>query len=183
MNSPTVALTDAKVIDGTGRPAQLHQTVLLQNGRIVQVGAMKKVKVPVLVLPFGGPRSKLLRESGASRGSGTATGCSRLTWLGSASTSTGPRACAAAPDGHSITPAAQATRAAAKPFAVMFPDPPPPNSRIVFRAVSGRFQLAGGRITSASRRPSRGSARSTSRRSPRAWRPSPRSPPSRLLRP
>ncbi|MFC7666885.1 amidohydrolase family protein [Hymenobacter humi] len=46
VNAPTVALTDAKVIDGTGRPAQLHQTVLLQNGRIVQVGPAKKVKVP-----------------------------------------------------------------------------------------------------------------------------------------
>ncbi|WP_139921360.1 amidohydrolase [Hymenobacter sp. DG01] len=46
VNSPTVALTDAKVIDGTGRPAQLHQTVVLRQGRIVQVGPMKKVKVP-----------------------------------------------------------------------------------------------------------------------------------------
>ncbi|ALW84581.1 hypothetical protein AUC43_05470 [Hymenobacter sedentarius] len=46
VNAPTVALTDAKVIDGTGKPAQLHQTVLLQKGRIVQVGPMKKVKVP-----------------------------------------------------------------------------------------------------------------------------------------
>ncbi|MDB5236005.1 MAG: hypothetical protein JWR44_2998 [Hymenobacter sp.] len=46
VNAPSVALTDAKVIDGTGRSAQLHQTVLLQNGRIVQVGPMKKVKVP-----------------------------------------------------------------------------------------------------------------------------------------
>ena len=46
VNAPTVALTDAKVIDGTGRPAQLHQTVVLSQGRIVQVGPMKKVKVP-----------------------------------------------------------------------------------------------------------------------------------------
>ncbi|GAB2787283.1 amidohydrolase family protein [Hymenobacter latericoloratus] len=46
VNSPTVALTDAKVIDGTGRPAQLHQTVVLRQGRIVQVGPAKKVKVP-----------------------------------------------------------------------------------------------------------------------------------------
>ncbi|WP_375436091.1 amidohydrolase family protein [uncultured Hymenobacter sp.] len=41
-----IALTDAKVIDGTGRPALLHQTVLLEGSRIVQVGAAKKVKVP-----------------------------------------------------------------------------------------------------------------------------------------
>ncbi|OGX82717.1 amidohydrolase family protein [Hymenobacter glacialis] len=46
VNAPTVALTDAKVLDGTGRPALLHQTVLLQNGRITQVGPLKKVKVP-----------------------------------------------------------------------------------------------------------------------------------------
>ncbi|OGX81110.1 hypothetical protein BEN47_19435 [Hymenobacter lapidarius] len=46
VDAPTVALTDAKVIDGTGRPAQLHQTVLVQNGRITQVGPLKKVKVP-----------------------------------------------------------------------------------------------------------------------------------------
>ena len=46
VNAPTVALTDAKVLDGTGRPALLHQTVLLQNGRITRVGPLKKVKVP-----------------------------------------------------------------------------------------------------------------------------------------
>ncbi|AMJ64571.1 amidohydrolase family protein [Hymenobacter sp. PAMC 26628] len=46
VNAPVVALTDAKVIDGTGRPALLHQTVLLRGGRIEQVGPSKKVKVP-----------------------------------------------------------------------------------------------------------------------------------------
>jgi len=46
VSAPVVALTDAKVIDGTGRPAQLHQTVVLRNGRIEQVGPSKKVKVP-----------------------------------------------------------------------------------------------------------------------------------------
>jgi adenine deaminase len=46
VSAPVVALTDAKVIDGTGRPALLHQTVLLRDGRIEQVGAAKKVKVP-----------------------------------------------------------------------------------------------------------------------------------------
>jgi len=46
VSAPVVALTDAKVIDGTGRPALLHQTVLLRNGRIEQVGPTKKVKVP-----------------------------------------------------------------------------------------------------------------------------------------
>lgn len=46
VSAPVVALTDAKVIDGTGRPALLHQTVVLRNGRIEQVGPLKKVKVP-----------------------------------------------------------------------------------------------------------------------------------------
>ncbi|MBC6605684.1 amidohydrolase family protein [Hymenobacter sp. BT188] len=46
VQEPSVALVDAKVIDGTGRPALLHQTVLLNQGRIVQVGPVKKVKVP-----------------------------------------------------------------------------------------------------------------------------------------
>jgi imidazolonepropionase-like amidohydrolase len=46
VQAPVVALVDAKVIDGTGRPAQLHQTVVLRQGRIVQVGPVKKVKVP-----------------------------------------------------------------------------------------------------------------------------------------
>ncbi|QIL75050.1 amidohydrolase family protein [Hymenobacter sp. HDW8] len=46
VQDPSVALVDAKVIDGTGRPALLHQTVLLKQGRIVQVGPVKKVKVP-----------------------------------------------------------------------------------------------------------------------------------------
>ncbi|WP_382312409.1 amidohydrolase family protein [Hymenobacter bucti] len=46
VSAPVVALTDAKVIDGTGRPALLHQTVLLRDGRIEQVGPSKKVKVP-----------------------------------------------------------------------------------------------------------------------------------------
>ncbi|MDJ0367432.1 amidohydrolase family protein [Hymenobacter sp. H14-R3] len=46
VSAPVVALTDAKVIDGTGRSALLHQTVVLRNGRIEQVGPFKKVKVP-----------------------------------------------------------------------------------------------------------------------------------------
>ncbi|GHA58855.1 amidohydrolase family protein [Pontibacter akesuensis] len=41
-----IALTDAKVIDGTGKPAKAHQTVILRDGKIEQVGDTKKVKVP-----------------------------------------------------------------------------------------------------------------------------------------
>lgn len=41
-----IALTDATVIDGTGKPAKAHQTVILRDGKIEQVGDAKKVKVP-----------------------------------------------------------------------------------------------------------------------------------------
>ncbi|WP_229962423.1 amidohydrolase family protein [Pontibacter silvestris] len=42
----TIALTDAKVIDGTGKPAKLQQTVIIKDGRIEQIGNAKKVRVP-----------------------------------------------------------------------------------------------------------------------------------------
>jgi imidazolonepropionase-like amidohydrolase len=46
VSEPTVAITDVTLIDGTGKPAKLHQTVLFSNGHIQQVGDAKKVKVP-----------------------------------------------------------------------------------------------------------------------------------------
>jgi imidazolonepropionase-like amidohydrolase len=46
VNAKVLALTDAKVIDGTGKPARLHQTVILRDGRIEQIGDSKKVKLP-----------------------------------------------------------------------------------------------------------------------------------------
>ncbi|QDA59207.1 amidohydrolase family protein [Hymenobacter jejuensis] len=46
VKAASVALTDVKVIDGTGKPARLHQTVLLRDGLIAQVGPVKKVKIP-----------------------------------------------------------------------------------------------------------------------------------------
>ena len=45
-DAPVIALTDAKLIDGTGKPARLHQTVILMNGRITEVGAAAQVTVP-----------------------------------------------------------------------------------------------------------------------------------------
>lgn len=43
---PVIALTHAKVIDGTGRPAAVDQTVLIENGRISEVGKSGDVKLP-----------------------------------------------------------------------------------------------------------------------------------------
>jgi imidazolonepropionase-like amidohydrolase len=41
-----LAITHVTVIDGTGRAPQADQTVLIATGRIVAVGASKKIKVP-----------------------------------------------------------------------------------------------------------------------------------------
>lgn len=46
INAPVIALTDAKVIDGTGKPAKVHQTVVVTNGRITETGQDKDVKIP-----------------------------------------------------------------------------------------------------------------------------------------
>jgi imidazolonepropionase-like amidohydrolase len=44
--SATVALTGARVIDGTGRPPRDQATILIVNGRIESVGAGADVKIP-----------------------------------------------------------------------------------------------------------------------------------------
>ncbi len=44
--SGTIALTDATVIDGTGAPAKEHQTLLLQNDRIMAIGEAATLSVP-----------------------------------------------------------------------------------------------------------------------------------------
>ncbi len=46
VNSASIALVDAKVIDGTGGPAKLHQTILINNGIITAVGNNTDVNVP-----------------------------------------------------------------------------------------------------------------------------------------
>ena len=46
VKAKVVAITDVKLIDGTGRPAQAHQTVVFEDGRITQVGKAGKIKVP-----------------------------------------------------------------------------------------------------------------------------------------
>ena len=42
----TVALTNAKVIDGTGAPAMMNQTILIEGDRITAVGPSGSVRVP-----------------------------------------------------------------------------------------------------------------------------------------
>ena len=46
VSEPVVALTNVRVIDGTGAAVRENQTVVIQNGRIAQVGPARQVQVP-----------------------------------------------------------------------------------------------------------------------------------------
>ena len=46
VTAPVVALTHARVIDGTGAPAKLDQTVVIQNGNIVALGPSASTQAP-----------------------------------------------------------------------------------------------------------------------------------------
>jgi predicted amidohydrolase YtcJ len=46
VRADTFALTDVKVIDGTGGPAKDHQTILVENGRIIRVGDKNAIQIP-----------------------------------------------------------------------------------------------------------------------------------------
>jgi imidazolonepropionase-like amidohydrolase len=46
VDAPVVALTHARVIDGTGAPARDDQTVVIRNGAIAEVGDTSRVKAP-----------------------------------------------------------------------------------------------------------------------------------------
>ena len=46
VDSPVVALTHARVIDGTGGPARDDQTLIIRDGRIAALGASRSVAVP-----------------------------------------------------------------------------------------------------------------------------------------
>ena len=43
---PVVALTNVRVVDGTGRAPMESQTIVIQNGRIASVGPAAQAKVP-----------------------------------------------------------------------------------------------------------------------------------------
>src|SRR5687767_6196595 len=45
-DAPVIALTHVKVIDGTGKPAQDDQTIVIDNGRITAVGKSSDVRPP-----------------------------------------------------------------------------------------------------------------------------------------
>ena len=45
-DAPTIVLQHARVIDGTGAPVRTDQTVVIENGRIAQVGDAAVVQVP-----------------------------------------------------------------------------------------------------------------------------------------
>src|SRR2546423_14922635 len=46
IDTPVVALTHARVIDGTGAPARNDQTLIIRDGRIAQLGAFTSVAIP-----------------------------------------------------------------------------------------------------------------------------------------
>ena len=56
VKADTIALTDATVIDGTGSPAKPHQTLIIINGRIAQLGKTGTVAIP--------PGAKVINASG-----------------------------------------------------------------------------------------------------------------------
>ena len=46
VDSPIVALTHARVIDGTGAPAREDQTLIIREGRIAALGSSTSIAVP-----------------------------------------------------------------------------------------------------------------------------------------
>src|SRR5688500_157964 len=46
VSEPVVALTNVRVIDGTGAPARDAQTIIIENGRIARIGASAAVSAP-----------------------------------------------------------------------------------------------------------------------------------------
>jgi imidazolonepropionase-like amidohydrolase len=46
VSEPVVALTNVRVIDGTGAPARENQTVVIQNGRILRIGPSASTAAP-----------------------------------------------------------------------------------------------------------------------------------------
>jgi len=46
VDTPVVALVDAKIIDGTGNPSKTHQTIIIDNGIIEKTGNTNEVDIP-----------------------------------------------------------------------------------------------------------------------------------------
>ena len=47
INQPKLALINAHLIDGTGRPPKTEQSILIENGKIIRVGDSKTIKIPM----------------------------------------------------------------------------------------------------------------------------------------
>jgi enamidase len=47
VDTPVVALTHARVIDGTGAPARDDQTIIIRDGRIAALGGSRSIAIPV----------------------------------------------------------------------------------------------------------------------------------------
>jgi imidazolonepropionase-like amidohydrolase len=45
-NAPVIALTNVRVIDGTGQPARAQQTLILRDGTITEIGDASRVTIP-----------------------------------------------------------------------------------------------------------------------------------------
>ena len=45
IDSPRIALSNVKIIDGTGNPSRNSQTVLIENGIIVDIGDSKDIEI------------------------------------------------------------------------------------------------------------------------------------------
>lgn len=60
VNEPAVAITDVILIDGTGKAAKRHQTVIFSNGKITQVGEVNKIKVPAGTKTISGTGKTLI---------------------------------------------------------------------------------------------------------------------------
>ena len=46
VDAPVVALTNVRVIDGTGAPAKANQTLILRDGNIAEMGDAARIKTP-----------------------------------------------------------------------------------------------------------------------------------------
>ena len=46
IQSGSIALTDVKIIDGTGGAAKEHQSILIQNDKIIAIGGSKEITIP-----------------------------------------------------------------------------------------------------------------------------------------
>ena len=46
VDAPVVALTNVRVIDGTGAPAKENQTLVIRGGNIAEMGDAARVKAP-----------------------------------------------------------------------------------------------------------------------------------------